>query len=57
MPALKDGMQLGMANGKKVTIRVVDGKVKVNDATIVASVRGSNGVVHVVDTVLLPPAN
>ena len=50
-------MQLGMANGKKVTIRVVDGKVKVNDATIVASVRGSNGVVHVVDTVLLPPAN
>lgn len=57
VPSLKDGMQLGMANGKKVTIRVVDGKVKVNDATIVASVRGSNGVVHVVDTVLLPPSN
>ena len=56
-PALKDGMQLGMANGKKVLIRVVDGKVKVNDATIVASVRASNGVVHVVDGVLLPPAN
>ena len=56
-PALKDGMQLGMANGKKVTIRVVDGKVTVNGATIVASVRASNGVVHVVDAVLLPPAN
>jgi len=56
-PALKDGMQLGMANGKKVVIRVVDGKVKVNDATVVASVRASNGVVHVVDDVLLPPAN
>jgi uncharacterized surface protein with fasciclin (FAS1) repeats len=55
--ALKDGMTLGMANGKKVTIRVVDGKVKVNDAVIVASIRGSNGVVHVIDTVLLPPAN
>ncbi len=56
-PALKDGMTLGMANGKKVTIRVVDGKVRVNDAEIVASIRGSNGVVHVIDTVLLPPAN
>ena len=55
--ALKDGMTLGMANGKKVTIRVVDGKVKVNDALIVASIRGSNGVVHVIDTVLLPPSN
>lgn len=54
---LKDGMTLGMANGKKVTIRVVDGKVKINDATIIASVRASNGIVHVIDTVLLPPSN
>ncbi len=53
---LKDGMQLGMANGKKVTIRVADGKVKVNDANVVASIRASNGIVHVVDAVLLPPA-
>lgn len=55
--AFKDGMQLGMANGKKVTFHVVDGKVKVNDATIVASIRASNGIVHVIDGVLLPPAN
>lgn len=55
--AMKDGMQLGMANGKKVTFRIVDGKVKVNDATIVASIRASNGIVHVIDGVLLPPAN
>ena len=56
-PALKamDGKQLGMANGKKVTIKVVDGKVRINDATVVASIRASNGVVHVVDGVLLPP--
>ncbi len=53
---LKDGQQLAMANGKKVTIRVVDGKVKVNDANIVASIRASNGIVHVIDAVLLPPA-
>lgn len=56
-PALKDGMQLGMANGKKVTIKVQDGKITVNGAAILGSVRASNGVVHVVDTVLLPPAN
>lgn len=54
-PLLTDGMQLAMANGRKVAIRVVDGKIKVNDATIVASIRASNGVVHVVDRVLLPP--
>jgi len=28
----------------------------VNDATILASVRASNGIVHVIDKVLLPPA-
>ena len=52
---LKDGQVLGMANGAKVTIHVKDGKIMVNDATIIASVRASNGVVHVIDTVLLPP--
>lgn len=53
---LKDGQQLAMANGAKVTIHVKDGKVKVNDANVVASIRASNGIVHVVDGVLLPPA-
>jgi len=52
---LKDGQKLGMANGKNATIRVVDGVYTINDATIVASVRGSNGIVHVIDGVLLPP--
>ena len=55
--ALTDGMTLGMANGKKVTFRVAGGKVKVNDATVIASIRASNGIVHVIDGVLLPPAN
>lgn len=52
---LKDGMTLGMSNGKKVAIKVVDGQIMVNDAKILGSVRASNGVVHVIDTVLLPP--
>lgn len=52
---LKDGMTLGMSNGKKVTIKVVDGQIMVNDAKVLGSVRASNGVVHVIDGVLLPP--
>ena len=56
LAALKDGMQLGMANGKKLTVSAKDGKVQVNGANVVASVRASNGMVHVIDAVLLPPA-
>ncbi|MBE7449803.1 MAG: fasciclin domain-containing protein [Kofleriaceae bacterium] len=58
MPAdLKDGMTLGMSNGAKVQIKVSpEGTITVNDATILASVRASNGAVHVIDGVLLPPA-
>ncbi len=53
---LKDGLMLGMANGQKVAIKVAaDGAITVNDARILASVRGSNGVVHVIDAVLIPP--
>lgn len=54
-PLLTDGKVLAMANGAKVTIHVKDGKIMVNDATILASVRASNGVVHVIDGVLSPP--
>ena len=42
-------------NGQEVKISVSDGKVMVNDATVVkADVMASNGVIHVIDTVLLP---
>lgn len=53
---LTDGMDLGMANGAHATIHVKDGKISINDANVIASVRASNGVVHVIDGVLLPPA-
>lgn len=53
---LKDGEVLGMANGAKTTIHVSkDGKYKINDANIVASIPVSNGMIHVIDGVLLPP--
>jgi uncharacterized surface protein with fasciclin (FAS1) repeats len=52
-----DGQTLGMVNGDNVTVSVKDGKVMLNNsATIIASVRASNGVVHIIDGVLLPPA-
>ena len=52
----KDGQTLGMVNGGKVALDVKDGKVTVNGANIVASVPCSNGIIHVIDAVLLPPA-
>ena len=42
-------------NGAMLDIEVVDGSVMVNDATVVATdVMASNGVIHVVDAVILP---
>lgn len=55
--SLSDGQVIGQVNGNDVTIGVKDGKVTVNGANIVASVPASNGIIHVIDGVLLPPAN
>lgn len=50
-----DGQNLGMVDGKSITIKMVDGKPTVNgDVNIVASVPAANGIVHVVDGVILP---
>ncbi len=52
-----DGQSLGMVNGDNITVSVKDGKIILNgSATIVASIPASNGIVHVIDAVLLPPA-
>jgi uncharacterized surface protein with fasciclin (FAS1) repeats len=54
---LRDGMKLSMANGDDVMISVKDGKIMLNGtATVVATIPASNGIVHVIDGVLLPPA-
>jgi uncharacterized surface protein with fasciclin (FAS1) repeats len=43
--------------GGSVTIKVVGGKVMINKATVIkADIACDNGVIHVIDTVLLPPA-
>jgi len=51
-----DGQILGQVNGDNVTMNVKDGKVTVNGANIVASIPTSNGIIHVIDAVLLPPS-
>lgn len=53
---MKDGDKFDMVDGGMVTIGVKGGKYTVNGANIVASVPASNGIVHVIDGVLLPPA-
>jgi uncharacterized surface protein with fasciclin (FAS1) repeats len=43
--------------GKPVEVEVAEGKVKINDANVVKTdIECSNGVIHVIDAVLLPPA-
>lgn len=54
---LRDGQVLNMANSGNLKVTVADGKVTLNDNVhVVASVPASNGIVHVVDGVLLQPA-
>jgi len=43
-------------NGAPIAIKVVDGHVMINNATVTtADVKASNGVIHIIDTVILPP--
>jgi uncharacterized surface protein with fasciclin (FAS1) repeats len=52
---LSDGMMAATVNGAEVTI-TTEGGAKVNGANVVsADIDASNGVVHVIDAVLLPP--
>jgi uncharacterized surface protein with fasciclin (FAS1) repeats len=52
---LSDGQMVTTLNGKQLKVTIADGKVMIGDATVVAAdLAGSNGVVHVIDKVLLP---
>ena len=54
--AVTDGLVAGAVNGDDLTFSVGEG-VMVNDANVVlADVPASNGVIHVIDKVLMPPA-
>ncbi len=52
-----DGQAVATVNGADITIGVDGDTVKINDATVTAvDIPASNGVIHVIDSVLLPPA-
>lgn len=55
---MQDGQTLNEVNGQNITIqKSADGKITINGkAHIVASVPAANGIVHIIDEVLLPPA-
>ena len=54
--SLTDGRILGMVNGDNITVTVKDGKTMLNNsATIITSIPASNGIIYVIDGVLLPP--
>lgn len=50
-------MKAKTVNGKELSITVEDGKVTVDDAKVIKTdVAASNGVIHVIDTVIIPHA-
>ena len=52
---LQDGQELETVQGGKLQVSVEGDTVRVGDATVVmADVDASNGVVHVIDAVLMP---
>jgi transforming growth factor-beta-induced protein len=52
-----DGQNVATVNGAEITITVNGDTVMINNATVVATdIQASNGIIHVIDTVLLPPA-
>ena len=52
---LEDGQELTTVEGSKLKVMMKDGKVMVGDAEVTtADIEASNGVIHVIDKVLLP---
>jgi uncharacterized surface protein with fasciclin (FAS1) repeats len=55
---LSDGQTVETLEGQDLTITIEGETVRVNGATVTqADIETSNGTVHVIDSVLLPPAN
>jgi uncharacterized surface protein with fasciclin (FAS1) repeats len=55
---ITDGQTVNQANLKNITVNIKDGKMMVNNsANVIATIPASNGIIYVIDAVLLPPAN
>lgn len=54
---LSDGQKAATVQGTEVEIKIEGGKVMVSGATVTtADIEATNGVVHVIDKVILPPS-
>lgn len=55
---MQDGQTLNQVNGQNITVqKTTDGKITINGkANIVTSIPAANGIIHVIDEVLLPPS-
>jgi uncharacterized surface protein with fasciclin (FAS1) repeats len=52
---MEDGQILNQVNGQNITVAKKDGKVIINNsATVMASIPAANGIIHVIDGVLMP---
>ena len=54
---MMDGQTFNQVNGDNITVTIKDGKVIINNsAMVIASIPAANGIIHVIDGVLLPPS-
>lgn len=52
-----DGQEVGTVQGENVMVKVDGGNVMINDANvIITDIEASNGVIHVIDKVIIPPS-
>ncbi|MEB2773712.1 fasciclin domain-containing protein [Algoriphagus sp. D3-2-R+10] len=53
---LKNGQTAKTVEGSSIKVTLMDGKAMINNATVTAAdIAADNGVVHVIDTVIIPP--
>lgn len=51
-----NGKEVTMANGSRAKIEVKDGSVYINGAKVISTdIKAKNGVIHVIDAVMIPP--
>ena len=54
--ALRAGQQVATLQGSPVTVTLEGGQIRINNAkVVVADIQASNGIIHVIDAVLIPP--
>ncbi|MFQ3583678.1 MAG: fasciclin domain-containing protein [Cyanobacteriota bacterium] len=54
--ALSSGQQVTTLEGSPVTVTIEGGQIGINDSNVVvADIEASNGIIHVINAVLLPP--